>query len=92
MKWVGLIAALLAAVLACSSPVWQRVDGYPVSPNEFARDDAICGYPLGGGYSSGIIGAIWRAQDKKLAHDSCMAEHGWIVVPVQPPQLPAPLP
>jgi hypothetical protein len=80
MKWVGLIAAALVLALACRSspPVWQRVDGSLVIPNELARDEETCRASRGG---MGTQGARQRADDMKLAHEACMAERGWILEP-----------
>ena len=80
MKWVGLIAAALVLALACMSspPVWQRVDGSPVIPEELARDDATCATLRGG---MGTQGAKQRARDMEVAKEECMAERGWILVP-----------
>jgi len=80
MKWFGLIAVALVLALACisSPPVWQRVDGSPVIPEELARDDATCSALRGG---MGTQGAKQRARDMKVAQEECMAEHGWILEP-----------
>jgi hypothetical protein len=80
MKWVGLIAAALVLALACMSspPVWQRVDGSPVLPNELARDEDTCRASHGGVPTQG---AKQRAHDMELAHEACMAERGWILEP-----------
>jgi hypothetical protein len=96
MKWVGLIAAVLALMLACKSspqqprplrpppPVWQSVDGSPVIQNEFIRDDMICHNPRPAGFILGPISAIESRRNARFAHQACMAERGWILVPVEP--------
>jgi hypothetical protein len=80
MKWFGLIAAVLALMLACKSspPVWQRTDGSPVIADELARDNTTCRESRGG---VGHQGAKQRARDMKAAQEACMAERGWILVP-----------
>lgn len=93
MRWVGLIATVLALLLACRSsppppqPVWENVDGSPVIPNELTRDKAICDAADTGWSACNGWGCIEaRAKDKerhRRGFAACMAKRGWIHVPVE---------
>ena len=81
MKRIWLIAAVVALLLACSSapPVYQRVDGSPGDPSEFAHDHAIC---TDRAHEAGYL--FFRVLRRKRAYRACMTEHGWVVGKLRP--------
>ena len=81
MKWAGLIAAVTALLLACSSapPVYQRDDGSTGDPTEFAHDHAIC-TDRAHEAEYLFLGEFRR----KRAYRACMTEHGWVFSKLRP--------